>query len=288
MLFVLAEHANSETLEIFLYMTTIAKEARVARTTAMRSVQHLEEDGFIEVARQHRSRSAYTLLMPTPGLPLGLTNGPNKVPQTDSSVSETDSRCSVVGPQTGIEPVINRSGEPVALSGKPPSKEGRVSDPAPPANGLLEVVKALTDKAPMSATKDYEERRKELMRQAQELEKREEKPIMEKENWRSTIDRKTGEVINGIEIKCPPCDEAGYDGPCFVMDHAYRLRCHELQQKGEPMEAPVHVLRCPEGHETHGQRACQTCPDCGGRADAVGLIWLEMDDDGRSHWAKRH
>ena len=116
---VLAEHANSHTLDAFVHMTTIAKEARVSRATAMRSVSHLEADGFIEVVRNHRERSAYGLLMPVLGSHSATQGGPlGSHSETLGSHSETLGSHSATPNRvlTGQRPVRER--EPVALPGK--------------------------------------------------------------------------------------------------------------------------------------------------------------------------
>ena len=140
-LFVLAEHANQETLVAWPSVDTMAKESGLHRTTVIRALQQLVEDGWVEVVeRKHRKSTVYRITM-------------------DAEFLSSGERLQPV-----IEQVINRStGEQVAVLDELPDPVRQPLD----LSFIKHVVK------PMPKRVNVEERRKELAEQARLLAERE-------------------------------------------------------------------------------------------------------------------
>ena len=63
-LFVLSDYANDKNLICYPGIATIVRESGASRSSVLRSLKRLQEDGLIQVTKEHRKVNHYGLLMP--------------------------------------------------------------------------------------------------------------------------------------------------------------------------------------------------------------------------------
>ena len=140
---VLAEHANQNDLTCWPGISTISREAGTSRSTTMRSLKRLQEDGFIEITRETRKSNIYDLLMPKP---TSKKHGPGSVDKSKSeaipvdetsvtlTLGEGQNEAQLVSPRH--QPGVTVTPQPVSEQVKRKKEFNRVTSSEPLKKGL--------------------------------------------------------------------------------------------------------------------------------------------------------